>query len=356
MHRALTLGVAGLLATTSCWHEVHRERVIWHGVLVEDGATITVADEVDLEKSCAGDKVLLGVFTVLTFGLAYIINDVIETKMGHPRCPQTDTQWERQKQFHSSFATVPNAPTRVDTYRPRSCRFDPDDGCTTDERATDRTTTPTARGWTTIERGGDDKFHITIADHRGGRKTIDVGDEPWTKIGSPVAIDVTGDHVVVRSANRMCWLVTRATNAAVPFEDCDYARWLDPHTLWIANRLVDVDTGEIYAAKQARWLGKGLGLAEHDKLVEVVRRGPWRVLATVTPVAMIDEPDALTIIGTTAVVTVRSDGDVTMHPIPIVPGRILAIRGDLALVTIANEQLTAATIRLSTGELVARTP
>jgi hypothetical protein len=71
---------------------------------------------------------------------------------------------------------------------------------------------------------------------------------------------------------------------------------------------------------------------------------------------MIDEPDELTMIGTTAIVTVRPDGNVTTHPIPIVPGRILAIRGDLALVTILNEQLTAATIRLSTGALVARTP
>jgi hypothetical protein len=64
------------------------------------------------------------------------------------------------------------------------------------------------------------------------------------------------------------------------------------------------------------------------------------------------EPDELTIIATAAIVSIKPDGNVATHPIPIVPGRILDIRGDLALVTIANQPRSAAILRLPTGELV----
>jgi hypothetical protein len=362
MRRALTLGLAGLVATTSCWHEVKRERIVLRGTLTDTGASVVIGDWVDLEKSCVGDKIELGILTVLTLGLAWVINDAIENKLGHPTCPHTDTRRERQQQFDTAFATVPNAPRRIALEsRPRACEFDTDGDCSKDESPSSYTiATSNARGWSRIERGTDNKLHITLADNRGGKQTlttIDLPDEPWMKIGPPMAIDASGGRLVVRGPEpHTCWLVTRATGAATRFDDCDGARWLDAHTALIAKRLVDIDTNETYPASYVVWLGKGLGLAYKDKLVEIVRRGPWRVLASVTPVAYIDEPDQLTIIGTGAIVVVRPDGNVTTNPIPIVPGRILDVRGDLALVVVANEQLTAATIRLSTGQLVARTP
>ncbi len=343
---------------TSCAHELGRERVIRRGELVDRVAMVVLADEVHTEKSCAGDKLLFGVITALTFGIAYFIAEAGEAKSGRSRwsdCPRHETRYEREKRVATPL-TVPNEARRFATDRPQPCRFDPDGDCTTGEWIPSGTIeTPTARGWSSIERRGDGKFRITIADRRSARRAIDIVDEPWAKVGTPLAIAVTGDRVVVRSADRTCWLVTRATGAAVPFDDCDSARWLDAHTAWIANRLVDLDTSETYPARRALWLGKDLGFAERDGVVEVVRRGPWRVLATVTPVRVIDEPDQITIIGTTAIVSIRADGNVATHPIPIVPGRILDIRGDLALVTIAKQPLVAATIRLSTGEVVART-
>jgi hypothetical protein len=355
MHRSSAL--AALILTTACWHDVRRERVIERAHLTDTGATVVLADEVHSEKSCIGDKIELGVATVLTFGLAYIINDVIENKLGHKQCPYTDTRWERQKQFDTAFATEPYAPRHVATSRPRACGFDPDDDCTSDDLVASGTVgTSTARGWSRIERGPDNAFHVTVSDRRTA-KTVTVDDEPWTKIGLPIALDASGERLVVRGPEpHTCWLVARATTAAIRFDDCDAARWLAPHVAWIGKRLVDIDTGEVYPAERAIWLGKDLGLAEHGTAVDIVRRGPWRVLATVTPIGVIDEPDQIAIIGTDAIVTIRPDGAVAVHSMPIVPGRILDVRGDLALVTFVNEQLTAATIRLSTGELVARTP
>jgi hypothetical protein len=340
----------------ACTHEVRRERIVRRGSLTDAGASVVFTDEVHTEKSCTGDKIVLGVLTVLTLGLAYIMNEVAENKLGHRECPHTNTVYEHHKQLDTAFPTVPNAPRRIAMREPDSCVLEPDDHCVTNQFSSTDPVARTKHGWTGITRQPDASYLLTIDGESVSRKTIELRDEPWMKIGSPITVDPTGERLVVGDSNA-CWLVSRSATTAIRFDDCHYVRWLDPHTAWIGGRIVDAETGEAHPAEHALWLGHDLGLAEQKgDVVEIVRRHPWRVLATTTPVGIIGERDQVTIIGKHEVVMIRPNGDVDVHALPIVPRRVLDVRGDLALVVVANERLTAATIRLSTGALVARTP
>jgi hypothetical protein len=349
MRRALALGLAGLLAI-SCTHEVRRERMVQRGDLTDTGATIVVADFVETEKSCAGDKVLLGVLTVLTLGLVYFIVEAADNKLGKPECPHRHTGYDHKKTFATAFP-VPSAPRRVAFRRPDPCVLEPDDHCVTHQPSPGDWYARTARGSTYLE-----KDQVIIDDRISGRRSVDIHDEPWMKLGSPGRIDPTGERLIVAGTDdKECWLVTRASGAATHFDDCKYVSWLDPNTVWIGGRIVDAETGEAHPAEDVLWLGRDLGFAEQKRdVVEVVRRHPWRVLATTTPVGIIGERDQVTIIGKHEVVSIRPDGNVATHPLPIVAHRVLDVRGDFALVSV-DKQLEAATIQLSTGTLVART-
>jgi hypothetical protein len=207
----------------------------------------------------------------------------------------------------------------------------------------------------------DGEYHVMVFDRSTSTKRPVAGDDRWRRLGTPIAVDPTGERVIVKDrevGRSVCWIVTRATNAAMRVEDCEHARFLDGRTALVGKRLVDLDSGAMHPADNVYWFGGDLGLAErqHAREVDVVQRNPWRVLATVAPLGVIVDGQRVTIIGARAIVTVDPTGVTATRPLTVEAIRILDIRGDVALLEVARPLLTAAAIRLSTGQLLGRTP
>lgn len=359
--RTLTIVVAVGLTAGACTHVVSRQRVILGGKLGRGGATIELVDEVQTERSCAGRKALLVTASILTFGLVWVISSVVDSKSGKTECPERATEWERRTRVTTAIANFAPTGHRPINDHATSCWFTTDDDCVVkDPDLTYRIATSTARGHAALELDAGGMPRVTLWNRATATShPVDLGDSAWRRIGRPLAIDPSGTRVIVKAnegATSACWMVTRATNAAVRYQHCDNAWFIDRRTAWIGKRLVDLDSGEsLDGVDDVIWLGGRLGLAQrgHHRF-DVVRRGPWSVLASVMPIGVIEDPGRLTIIGATSIVEVTAEGAVAIRPLSITGARVLEVNGDYALIVLANQRLATAIVRLSTGQLIAR--
>ncbi len=308
-----------LVLVAGCAHELSRVPQVSSAHVGLTSTRFVVEDRVETHHPCG-----FGHYAayVLTFGLAWWIDSVMENKLGHHGCPSDDTTYERKKQVTVLAGSV-DPPRAISDTLPRCVFASPEEQCIVEDH--DR--------------------HVPA----------------WVPQDLHVVAVAPDDATVVavRYGNAttasFCGLVT-SYGGRMRLPTCDHPVYLDRRTLVLGAsspgaQVLDVETGAPLGDGHPILLGAGLAALWHQGSIDIILRNTWEPIASVELRAALSEPDEVVLIGRTAIVEIRPDAAPVTIPLEAAIGTVHEVRGNLAAVTLPAYHHVAL-IDLTTGRIV----